>query len=216
MNESTEMPGIALDIDDTLAATFKFFIGKVQARFGNPESLTTEQVIEKYKIMPNISYWQTPEIKQWLVEQGSQSGIQEELPVLDNAKEIVEKINSILPVRMYITSRPTTVVEGTTRWLDKNGFPKAEVITRPLSKLKIDGNAWKAAVLQEKFPSISAIIDDNPEIVRALGESYKGIIYLFGNLYGESPEAFKTITNVRICATWNEVLAAVMADFGTR
>jgi hypothetical protein len=52
-------PGIALDIDDTLSNTTRHFISVLQKKFGNPENLTVDEMIEKYHIMPNISYWQT-------------------------------------------------------------------------------------------------------------------------------------------------------------
>jgi hypothetical protein len=66
-----DKPGIALDIDDTLSNTTRYFIKRLQEKFGNPENLSVEEIIEKYEIMPNISYWQTPEIRQWLDDQGT-------------------------------------------------------------------------------------------------------------------------------------------------
>ncbi|MBX4198294.1 HAD family hydrolase [Candidatus Parcubacteria bacterium] len=101
-----EKGGIALDIDDTLADTFRHFIGELQKKFGNPENLTVDEIVEKYRIMPAITYWQTPEIKAWLDEQGASNEAQENIPPTPDAVEAVKKINEMLPVRMYITSRP--------------------------------------------------------------------------------------------------------------
>jgi hypothetical protein len=144
------------------------------------------------------------EIKEWMDAQGTNE-TQEHYAVLENAVEIVKEINKIRPVRMYITSRPSIVVEGTKRWLDKHGFPEAELVTRPMSKIKINGNAWKADILKQQFPLISGLVDDNPEIIEALGPDYPGTLYLYGHL-GKN----LTVPDfVKVCPTWNDVLKAI-------
>jgi hypothetical protein len=109
---------------------------------------------------------------------------------------------------MYITSRPSLVVEGTKRWLDNMGFPPAELVTRPMSKIRIDGNAWKAEILKARFPEISGLIDDNPEVIKALGADYQGTVYLYGHM-GKNLE-FPTY--VKVCPTWNDVLEAIKQE----
>jgi hypothetical protein len=208
-----QKPGIALDIDDTLADTLHHFVGLLQDKFPNPENLTVDQVIEKYKIVPNMKFWQVQEVKQWLEEQAITNKAQEAVPVNGNAKEIVWKINEILPVRMYITSRPSIVVEGTTAWLRKHGFPEADIVTRPHSMHKTDGNAWKAEILKAKYPAVIGIVDDNPEIIPALGKEYPGTVYLFGSHFPflPQPEGPRTV----YCENWDEVFAAIQHDAAT-
>ncbi len=199
--------GIALDIDDTLSNTTRYFIKRLQEKFGNPENLAVDEMIEKYQIMPNISYWQTEEIRKWMDEQGTNE-TQEKYDVLENALDVVREINKIRPVRMYITSRPSLVVEGTKRWLDNMGFPPAELVTRPMSKIKINGNAWKAEILKARFPEISGLVDDNPEVIEALGHDYPGTLYLYGHIGEKSTfPAF-----VKVCPTWSDVLKAIKQE----
>jgi hypothetical protein len=209
MNPNDIKPGIALDIDDTLADTLHHFVGRLQEKFPNPEGLTAEEVIAQYHIIPHMKFWQTPEVLAWLQQQAVSNEAQEAVPVLDNALEIVHKINMVVPVRLYITSRPSIVVEGTERWLQKNGFPPADVITRPHSMEKIDGNAWKAAILKEKYPSIRGIVDDNPEIIKALGDEYKGIVFLFGNHFNVVKNGSHSVH----CSTWDDVYTEILKRF---
>jgi phosphoglycolate phosphatase-like HAD superfamily hydrolase len=176
-----EQQGIALDIDDTLSDSLHFYMSEILKKFGVPKNMSVDDIIQKYKFTALVPEWQTPEIEAWIVEKSRSNDFQEMITVMPGAVEAVQAIHQVVPVRMYITSRPSLVVEGTKRWLEKHGFPEAEVVTRPESKTKIDGNAWKSQILQERYPSIGAIVDDNPEIITALGKNYPGRIYLFGN-----------------------------------
>jgi hypothetical protein len=198
--------GIALDIDDTLSDTLNHFTKLLQEKFPNPEGLTREEVVKKYRIVPNMPFWQTPEVKEWLDAQAVSNEAQEAVAVIAGAPEIVAKINTVVPVRMYITSRPSIVAEGRERWLKKYGFPPAELITRPHSKMKIDGNAWKAAILKERYPEIIGIVDDNPEIIKALGSDYQGTVFLFGDHYPAQPDGGAHFIH---CPTWDDVAIAI-------
>jgi hypothetical protein len=211
MDQNFTKPGIALDIDDTLSDTLHHYIGRLLEKFGSPEKMTVDEIIAKYTFTARVPFWQTSEIKEWLEQSSISNKDQEALPVLDNAVEVVKKINNVVPVRMYITSRPSLVVEGTTRWLASKGFPDAEVITRSHSQQKIDGNAWKAEILKARFPSIIGIVDDNPEIINALGDDYQGTIYLFGPHADEYIKKYGQKNNVHSCPTWDDVLAAIKA-----
>lgn len=202
-NKSQNVPGLAVDIDDTLADTFWYFINKLQERFGNPEGLSIDDIVRNYRIMPAVPYWQTPEIIAWLEGQSLLNEVQEEIPVIDNAAEVLREIHTVAPVRMYITSRPRTVIKGTRRWLQKNGFPEAKIVMRPESKRKVDGNAWKADIIQRGFPSVAGLVDDNPEVLKALGKDYPGTIFIFGQHHNNYDG------RVRVCPDWDSVRRTV-------
>jgi uncharacterized HAD superfamily protein len=202
-------PGIALDIDDTISDTLHHFVRLLQEKFPNPEHASIDEVIGKYKIVPHMLFWQTPEVKAWLEAQAISNEAQENVAVITGAPEIVTKLNTVVPVRMYITSRPSIVTEGTKRWLEKNNFPPAPVMTRPHSKHKIDGNAWKAEILKKMYPSVVGIVDDNPEIVGALGKEYPGIVFLFGNHYNNVPVGATTV----ICPSWDDAFREITTRF---
>jgi hypothetical protein len=44
---SQNRKGLALDVDETLSWTVGYWIAEMQARFGNPESLSVEELIAK-------------------------------------------------------------------------------------------------------------------------------------------------------------------------
>jgi hypothetical protein len=198
----------ALDLhsfDDTLADTRQYYFEKLYKQFGTVDNLSLEELIKKYEYTERVPAWQTPEVLVWIQEDSQLNQTQQDMPAVTGAVEAVNKINTVLPVRIYITSRPSVVVEGTKRWLAQQGFPEAEVVTRSLSQVKIHGNAWKAQILKERYPSIIGIVDDNPEIVDALGPDYAGNVYL----YGPSVQQVTPGSRVFVCPTWDDVVKTI-------
>ncbi|PIN75466.1 hypothetical protein COV17_03845 [Candidatus Woesearchaeota archaeon CG10_big_fil_rev_8_21_14_0_10_36_11] len=58
--------GLALDIDDTLSDTNKFWFTNLQRLFGNPEKLTPQEMIQKYRYIQEVPYWQNSEVRMWI------------------------------------------------------------------------------------------------------------------------------------------------------
>jgi uncharacterized HAD superfamily protein len=199
-----EKKTIAVDIDDTLADTAKHFARLLTEKYGNPEMLTPEETILKYNIIPAISYWQTPDIVQWLHEQSHSNEAQELIPLTKDAITSLQKLAEHYDI-LYISARTESVREGTEKWLAKHGFPKGELVLRTTYD-KLNGNAWKAALLEQKWPTCIGIIDDNPEIIHAISRHYKGAIYLYGK--AQPPESCEV--NVIPCKDWNDVIRLIL------
>src|SRR5690242_6007893 len=109
--EETGRSGIALDVDDTLSATFRFWVEELHKRHGSAEGLTPDEMISKYRYLKEIPYWQTDEVYKWIVEQIESSDHQINLPLIEDAQHIVAEINQITPVMAYISSRPESTME---------------------------------------------------------------------------------------------------------
>lgn len=200
--------GLALDIDETLSWTIGYWVEDFIKRFGNPENLTTKEIVAKYRYSHHIPYWQTPEVQERRKELTYSDSVQEELPLIENANHIVEKINKIVPIKLYLTARPTIVGNGTSKWLKTHGFPDAEITYRPEEVPHADSSKWKAQILQKLYPSIVGIIDDNPGLAEALPGDYKGVFFLYD--YHEAP---RNDIKVIPCPSWDDVYSAVVGEF---
>lgn len=199
-----EIWGLALDIDETLAWTNGYWMEQLQHKFGNPEGLSVFQMIDKYRYTHHIPYYQTEEALQWMDEQRGSNELQELLPLIENANTIVQKINKIIPIVVYITVRPESVISGTKNWLQKHNFPEAPIIARSPNIFHLDGSKWKATILEKLYPEVQGIIDDNPSLVEHLSSNYKGTVYLYDNLKSE-----KNNIHVISCKTWDDVLVRI-------
>jgi len=193
--------GLALDVDETLSFTIGYMINELMVCLGNPENLTVEEIIEKYKHTDNIPYWQGEKAEEILENIRNSNEIQGELPLIKNSNSIVNKINKIVPISAYITVRPSTILNGTKLWLQNNNFPKATVITKPDKVLRKEGNQWKAKVLEYLYPEILGIVDDNPDLAKYLSKSYKGTIFLYNNT-----EIMNKDIRIISCKDWEMVL----------
>lgn len=178
--------GIAVDIDETLSGTAEYWFRQMAKLFGNPEKLSVKKLITKYRYTYNVPYWQTGGALAWLEQQRHSNDLQKILPLIKNSNHYLNKINKILPIAVYLTTRPDTIVRGTKFWLDKHNFPKAPIIAKPLS-WKENSNLWKAKTLTKLYPQIIGIIDDNPELVDYLSVNYKGTIFLYDNKSKKRP-----------------------------
>lgn len=194
-------PGLALDIDDTLCHTGVRIIAALQKEFGNPEGLTPEELRIKYPHTSLIPYWNGPEHHIWKLELIETDKLYEGASIITNANHIIEKINSIVPISCYITARPEGTTEASKRWLKRHNFPERPVISKPNSIAYEDGNKWKAQILHREYPKLLGIVDDNPGIVKALPENYKGTVFLYSHLAYDS----ETPIDVIPCETWDHV-----------
>lgn len=201
--------GIALDIDETLSWTIGFWVEQMQKLFGNPENLTVQQLITKYRYTQNVPYWQSKEALDWMEDHRNANDLQTKLAVINGAKENVIKISQIIPVVAYITTRPEIVREGTVSWLNQEGFPNVPVICRPDNIPSAEGSRWKASILDQLFPKIEGIIDDNSSLLEYLPRNYKGKIFLYSN------DSIKTELSAFACPDWNAVYKQIKGIYGS-
>ncbi len=198
-------PVLAVDIDDATADTVHHFARLLDERYGNPEGLTPDELVKKYRIIPAMGFWQTPKVLEWLNAQAADNDAQFAVPPVAGAVEALQKLSGHFEI-LYISSRPEIVREGTERWLARNAFPKGKLILRTQYDDK-NGNAWKAKIIEEKYPDSAGIIDDNPEIIPEFTRHYKGVVYLFGD--AAVPNRVVEVS-VRRCRTWQEVLKTIV------
>jgi hypothetical protein len=192
--------GIAFDLDETCSWTVYHWVEEMQELFGNPEQLTTLEMVEKYQYVQNVPYYDTPEVNDWIEKMLTSNELQVELPLIPGVKDHIESIGQIIPVRCYLTIRPDTIVDGTREWLEKHQFPEAAIFAKPVSIDKLDGNRWKANILQQSYPIIKGIVDDNQGLVKELPDDYLGKVFLFGH------ESFNGKNDFTIpCKDWSTV-----------
>ncbi len=200
--------GIAVDIDETLSWTLKYWVEKMMDKFGNPENLTVIELIKKYRYSQNVPYWQTPEAEKWMEEHRNANAVQELLPIIEGSPLYLNKINHIIPISMYLTIRPENVRLGTLNWLKKHGFPNAQIVMRPHNIHMKDGNEWKAKILKKYYPKIVGIIDDNPAVLKYLSPDYEGAVFLFDSNTSERQDI-----DVYPCPSWQHVYDFILKKF---
>lgn len=202
-------PGLALDIDETLSWTIGWWVERLAEQFGNPEKLTTVELIQKYRYAQKVPYWaNNPKALQWMKDHQEDNSIQENLPLIENADLSVQKINRIVPIVAYLTTRPESVIDGTKVWLKRHSFPVRTVFARPKGVLHENGNKWKARMLELLYPEVRGIIDDNPGLAQELSDNYPGVVFMYDN----STVPRKGL-NLVACQTWNDVETAVAERF---
>jgi uncharacterized HAD superfamily protein len=205
--QKSKIKGLALDIDETLSKTRDYFIGQIIKKFGNPEKLSVNKLIKKYRYTHNIPYWQNEEVEEFMESQLRRSAkVTESLKLIPNSAKAVNTINKTIPIAAYITARPLSVQKATKQWLKINNFPEAPLITRPNSVLHKNIHKWKAGVLKKLYPNIIGIVDDNQKLIEFLPADYKGTIYLFDTIACPAPPKIKVLC----CKDWNEVLKNII------
>lgn len=200
--KTKRLQGLALDIDDTLAQSGDQWILRIQKRFGNPENLTVEQVKKKYRYSYNAPYWNSPEIRRWEKNIRYDDSWHRDLPLIKNANHIVNRIHRLAPVVAYLTARPKALLAATRDWLNRHGFPQAEIIYRPKAVRLPENLAWKAKVLEYLYPQIIGMVDDHPQLAKDLSKNYKGTLYLY-DYHDQAPRG-----DIKIipCRNWQQVL----------
>lgn len=201
--------GILLDIDDTISDTNTFWAAHLIKDLGNPEQLSAAELTRKYRYVRNVPYWDGKKADEWIETQLRADSVQKSLPVVEGAVQAVNRIHSAMPVHGYLTGRPACVQDGTRYWLDKNGFPEAEVIFQPSKEALgdlgiVDGNAWKARVLEYLYPTIAGIIDDNAEMAAQLSTGYRGTVYLFSHTVNPKPSL-----DIICCNDWEDAVRRI-------
>lgn len=199
--------GLAVDIDETLSWTVGHWVELMQEKFGNPENLSAKEMVEKYRYTQHVPYWQGEEVARWIDEKIHSDEHQEELPLIEDANVYLKKISEIMPISAYITIRPKTVQAGTQNWLAKHGFPDAPVVFRPDEVAHHDGNQWKAGLLENLYPTVLGMIDDNAKLLDYLDDDYPGTIFLYDHSVADSR------LDVIACKHWLNVYEAVKTKY---
>ncbi len=200
VKQQTKVPGLALDIDETLSDTTAFYFDHMQKQFGKLEDLSTRELIKKYRYSYRVPQWQHEEAKQFHDELRHDDSVQEDFELLENCNEAVNKVNQLIPIVAYVTTRPEAVVNGTRRWLAKHNFPDKPIIARPAGLTYEQVNTWKARVLELLYPEVLGIIDDEPDMGGNLDKNYKGVIF-----YYNAPKHIEAKVRVYPSKTWEDI-----------
>lgn len=181
---------LAVDVDETLAQTNLLWALHHIEAYGNPEGLSAEEAIKKYRFVKDVPYWQFDAVYRWVEAHINSNEAKLEIPVIEESIEVMRRI----PVVCYLTNRPESTVNGTKRWLRKYGFPDKEIIS------SISGLEWKAQKLAEMFPEITGIIDDNIDLLPHIPNNYRGRIFLYSH-----PNHTLSGLDIILCPTWADV-----------
>lgn len=191
-----------MDIDETLSATNLAWFDRLIKLHGiPPEDLDIHGLIAKYHLAQNVPHWQTDAAQAWMKTQRESTTAQEGLPLIPGAVEGANSLAKIIPIIGYLTVRPASVTEPTIQWLSSNGFPPAPVIAKPNEVPFEIGNKWKGEVLNDLFPYVLGIVDDNTKVAFYAGRNYPGAIFLFG-----ASVVSEEINYAIPCLTWKDVV----------
>lgn len=203
------MNGLALDIDETLFATNHFWIETLIENFGNPENLSVSEIVSRYRYTQNVPFWQTKEALGWMENARNSNEIQRALPLIENANHVTRQLHGIAPIAAYVTVRPEQVRQGTLECLSLHNFPEVPLIMRPKDVSHSDGNRWKAELLVSLYPNVWGIIDDNPNLIAELPDTYEGTVFLYDHdCIGET-----SVSVVEVRSWDDDMLEKVSAAF---
>lgn len=203
---SKKSQGLALDIDDTLAWTCREWVDHLHMKFGNPENLTPQEFFDKYGLVQHAEYFQREEVYAHIQEMCVDPVLHESIAVIEDALPAIEKISAVIPIGAYLTARPECMRSITEPWLKRHGFPDRKLIMRP-DDLPVDNrHGWKAETLEQLYPEVVGIIDDNPSICRHLSPVYPGVVFLY-NHSGDGVDHPRAIS----CSDWEDVTQKVIS-----
>lgn len=199
---------IAVDIDETLCDTRRFWFTELSRLFGAPLNLSTDQLIEHFEYTDRVTMWQNPEAKSWLSEARCDSEIHRERLV-----PVVGAVQGMLSISehfdiVYMTMRPDTIIEATRDWLDSQQFPPGEIVASPAWLFDAERPAWKGRELLARHPGVVGLIDDHPDVVEAISPQYRGKVFLLGQAV-----APRTDIDVVPCRDWPAVVQQVSIAF---
>ena len=135
--------------------------------------------------------------------------LHESVAVIEDALPALKKISPIIPIVAYLTARPERMRSITEPWLKRHGFPERKLIMCP-DELPIENkHEWKAQALEQLYPEVIGIIDDNPIICQHLSKEYPGVVFLY-NHSGDGVDH----PAAQSCSDWNDVVQKVTNYYG--
>ncbi|MBI2176493.1 hypothetical protein HYU40_04090 [Candidatus Woesearchaeota archaeon] len=208
--EATSLRGVGVDVDDTISATNLHWARQLIGVFGNPEGLRPEEIILKYGYVRKVPYWPKDDIERFVQECFAKKEPLLDYPVLDGALDGICAVKEVVPIAMYVSTRPDLVTGVTKLWLKRNAFPDAEVVCSPRTELLQSANIrdagqWKAMLLEYLYPSVVGIIDDSEDIIRQLLPSYKGSVFFLSKQPLQSTSGLELYN----CPTWHDIPSAI-------
>ena len=199
---------IAVDIDETICDTRRFWFSELAQRFGKPIDVTIEQLIQRYEYTDRVEMWQTPGARKWLKDARFDPEIHRScLEPVRSARESLEYISRQFDV-IYMTMRPDTIVDATREWLQREQFPSGEVLASPAFLFDRERPGWKGRELCARHPNVVGLIDDHPDVANAIPNSYRGKVFLLGQSV-----APRSDIEIVLCEDWNRVVQAVAIAF---
>lgn len=199
---------IAVDIDETLCDTRRFWFSELSRLFGAPFHLSTAQLIESFEYTDRVPMWQTREAKAWLSEARCNSEIhRERLEPVVGALQGMLRISQHFDI-VYMTMRPDTIIEATRDWLDSQKFPRGEIVASPACLFDVERPAWKGRELLARHPGVVGLIDDHPDVIEAISPEYRGKVFLLGQ-----EVAPRTDIDIVPCRDWPAVVEQVSRAF---
>ncbi len=199
--------GIALDIDDTLCMTDLRWFEVMAERHSNPEGLTGRELLERYRNVFTVPYWDSPEGHAAILGYVYDDLFHETFQPVSDAVSGVNELSETVPLAAYITARPATLADTTASWLRRHGFPAAPLVMRPPGGEHRAMHAWKADVLCNLHPHVTGIVDDAPALMdELLARGYAGRQYVFDHgVHG------KEYGNAARYGTWAALVADIRA-----
>ncbi len=198
------LSGIALDIDDTLSWTCREWVEYLHTEFGNPENLTPQEFVDKYRLIQRAPYFARDDVLVRVREMCFDPAFHDSVAVVEDALPALKKIEKVILIGVYLTARPESMRKSTQQWLDKHSFPKAELIMCPDEQPFGTASEWKAQVLNGLYPDVIGIIDDNPVLLTHLAQDYQGAIFIYNH---DASEVHHPCAIV--CSDWSDVVEKV-------
>lgn len=200
--------GLGCDVDDTLASSVEQWFISLQDKFGNPEKLSPQEMVQKYRYTQNVPCWQTPQALDHIKMLLNSNNFQGSFSVIEGAPKAMAEIYQIKPIKLYITIRPESVAQGTALWLRGANFPHAEILALPPDIPFEKADEWKAQVLEYLYPEIEGMIDNSGHIVKALNSSYRGKFFLFGHTTVPRQDL-----DIRCAPTWPDMVQQIKSAY---
>lgn len=205
--------GIALDIDDTLSYSDNHWAlqmgKKLQLFKPHEQEAYLSDFRKRAKSAKGITEWNSAYAQKTLQDFIHSHKFHQDIPLIENANHMVNKINEIVPIVAYITARPNSVIKTTQKWLSKHDFVPAPVITRLNNQPHKVRNIWKAKVLTKLYPYVTGIIDDQPKLKLELKSlKYQGQMFLYDN--GQNHQEYKNHVHYK---TWTQLLKAIKQNY---
>ncbi len=185
--ELSSKPGFTIDLDDTIYDSNLFWAKHLLTNISNPEHLSADELIAKYRYVKDVPYWQSiSSVNEWVESQLTDNHAKVLLPANKDAVKVINDIHEIHPFVGYLTGRSINTITGTKMSLKQNNLPNLKIIAQPeeviLEALGINnGNEWKAALLDYLYPQVLGTIDDNIDLLSFVQPNYKGTICLYSH-----------------------------------